>query len=149
MNANPYPRFLCRLIAIKDWIAIMLVTKSMRMMKLAAHPEHWTPAGEDPEEHYRKIFDFEKHHFSPRTIWNVFWSTNNYAMPDPVPKVNTRIEYWWGEEERRARKNVLAYTRRVYPQTVPKEFPGLTHAELVLMFPERFYREVTQSLSEK
>ena len=53
------------------------------------------------------------------------------------------------EEARRARKNVLAYTRRVYPQTVPKEFPGLTHAELVLMFPERFYREVTRFLSEK
>ena len=70
-------------------------------------------------------------------------------MPDPVPKVNTRIEYWWGEEERRARKNDLAYTRRVYPQTVPKEFPGLAHAELVLMFPERFYREVTRFLSEK
>ena len=42
MNANPYPRFLCRLIAIKDWIAIMLVTKSMHMMKLAAPPERWT-----------------------------------------------------------------------------------------------------------
>ena len=145
----PYPRFICRLIAVKDWIMIMLGTKSMRMMKLAAPPDRWTPKGEDPKEHYRRIFTFEKYHFTPRTIWNVFWSTNNYAMPDPVPKVNTRIEYWWGEEERRARKNDLAYTRRAYPQTVPREFPNLAHAELVLMFPERFYREVTRFLTEE
>ena len=70
-------------------------------------------------------------------------------MPDPVPKVNTRIEYWWGEEERRARKNDLAYARRAYPQTVPREFPNLAHAELVLMFSERFYREVTRFLTEE
>ena len=140
----PYPRFLCRLIALKDWATIMLGTKSMFFMKLAAPPERWTPKEEDPEEHYRKIFDFEKHRFSSKTIYNVFWSTNNYSMPDPVPRVDTRIEYWYGEEEKRARKNDLAYVRRVYPQTVPKEFAGLAHAELVLMFPERFADEVTR-----
>ena len=48
----------------------------------------------------------------------------------------------------KARKNDLAYARRAYPQIVPKEFPGLAHAELILMFPERFYREVTRFLSE-
>ena len=34
----PYPRFLCRLIALKDWCMIMLGTKSMTMMKVAAPP---------------------------------------------------------------------------------------------------------------
>lgn len=46
-------------------------------MKLAAPPERWTPKGEDPEEHYRRISDFEKKHLSAKTIYNVFWSTNN------------------------------------------------------------------------
>ena len=32
------------------------------------------------------------------------------------------------------------------PQTVLKEFKCLAHAELVLMFPERFAREVKQFL---
>ena len=137
----PYPKWLCRLIAVKDWIMMMLGTKTMTFMKLAAPPERWTPEGEDPEEHYRKIFDFEKNHFSSRTIYNVFWSTNNYSMPDPVPHVNARIEYWYGEEEKKARKNDLAYTKKVYPQTVSRQFKGLAHAELVLMFPERFYEE--------
>ena len=144
----PYPRLVCRLISLWDWITIMLGTKSMTFMKLAMPPERWTPAGEDPEEHYRKIFEFEKHHFSPRTIYNVFWSTNNYSMPDPVPAVETEIEYWYGEEEKRARKNDLAYAQKVYPQTVAREFKGLAHAELVLMFPERFYREVTRFLDD-
>ncbi|MBQ9265018.1 MAG: alpha/beta hydrolase [Clostridia bacterium] len=144
----PYPKLICRLIAIKDWLTMMLGTKSMVFMKLAAPPERWTPKGEDPEEHYRKIFDFEKHHFSSRTIYNVFWSTNNYAMPDPVPSVSTKIEYWYGEEEKKARKNDLAYTQRVYPQTVAREFKGLAHAELVLMFPDRFYSEASQFLEK-
>ena len=138
----PYPRWICRLIALKDWATVMLASKSLWIMKLAMPPERWTPRGQDPREHYRRIFDFEKHHFSSRTIWRVFWGTNNYSMPDPVPPVDTRIEYWYGEEEKRARKADPAYVRRVYPQAVPKEFEGLAHAELVLMFPERFYREV-------
>lgn len=70
-------------------------------------------------------------------------------MPNPVKSVDTRIEYWYGEEEKRARKNDLAYTRKVYPQTVAKQFAGLAHAELVLMFPERFYREVMRFLREE
>ena len=145
----PYPKPICRLIALKDWVEMMLATKSMRIMKLAAPPERWTLKGEDPEEHYQRIFDFEKHRFTPRTIYNVFWSTNNYAMPDPVPRVETRIEYWYGQEEKRARKADLAYTCRAYPQTVPREFQGLAHAELVLMYPERFYQEVTRFLGEE
>ena len=49
----PYPRLVCRLISVWDWVTMMLGTKSMTFMKLAAPPERWTPAGEDPEEHYR------------------------------------------------------------------------------------------------
>ena len=145
----PYPAPIRRLIALKDWVTILLGTKSMFFMKLAAPPERWTPRGEDPEEHYRKIFDFEKNRFSPRTIYNVFWSANNYAMPEPIPPVDTKIEYWYGEEEKKARKNNLAYTLAAYPQTVPREFKGLAHAELVLMFPECFARECARFLDNE
>ena len=145
----PYPKWVCRMIALKDWASVMLATRSMRIMKLAMPPERWTPEGQDPEEHYRRIFDFEKHRFSSRTIWRVFWGTNNYRMPDPVPPVDTMIEYWYGEEEKQARKNNLAWVRRVYPQTVPRGFKGLAHAELVLMFPERFRQEVLRFLDKE
>ena len=145
----PYPKPVCRLIALKDWAMIMLGTKSYSFMKLAMPPERWTPKGEDPETHYRKIFEFEKNHFSSKTIYNVFWSANNYSMPKPVPYVDTAIEYWYGEEEKKARKNNLAYTIKAFPQTVPREFKGLAHAELVLMFPERFRDEVIRFLDKK
>ena len=69
-------------------------------------------------------------------------------MPNPAPGVDTRIEYWYGEEEKRARKKDLAYTQKAYPQTVAREFKGLAHAELVLMFPERFYAEAKRFLRE-
>ena len=143
----PYPNWVCRLIALKDWATVMLGTKCYALLKLAYPPKRWTPKGQDPEEHYRRIFEFEKHHFSSRTIYNTFWSTNNYSMPDPVPKVAAKIEYWYGEEERKARKNDLAYARRAFPQIVPREFKGLAHAELVLMFPERFHDEVMRFMN--
>ena len=41
----PYPKLICRLISVKDWIMIMLGTRSLRMMKLACPPERWTPKG--------------------------------------------------------------------------------------------------------
>ena len=46
-------------------------------------------------------------------------------------------------------KNDLTYARRIYPQTVPKEFEGLAHAELVLMFPERFFAEVRRFMEQE
>lgn len=145
----PYPKWICRLISYWDWLTVSLAAKNYSIMKAAMPPERWTPKGEDPEEHYRKIFEFEKHHFSSKTIYNVFWSANNYSMPDPVPPVTTKIEYWYGEEEKKARRENADYTCSAYPQTVVKEFKGLAHAELVLMFPERFYEEVTRFMEEK
>ena len=73
------------------------------------------------------LFLFYKRHYSPRTIYNVFWSTDNYSMPDPVPRVDTKIEYWYGEEEKRAREKEhdIEFVSRTYPQTVFIEFKGL------------------------
>jgi hypothetical protein len=145
----PYSKWLCRIIAVKDYLLIRTAFKSLKLMKAVMPPERWTPKGEDPEEHYRKLFEFGKNHYSGKTIYNVFWSANNYPMPDPVPETNTEIEYWYGEEEKTARKNDLAYAKRVFPQIVTKEFKGLRHAELVMMFPERFGREVLRFWNER
>ena len=54
----------------------------------------------------------------------------------------------YGEEEKKARKNNLAYVTKTYPQAVQREFKGLAHVELVLMFPERFFQEVTRFQKE-
>ncbi len=121
-----------------------------RRQNVACPPERWTPGGEDPETHYRALLEFYKQHYSPRTIYTVFWSTDNYSMPNPVPRVDTKIEYWYGEEEKRAREKEhdIEFVSRTYPQTVFREFKGLAHAELVMMFPERFAREVKRFLEK-
>ncbi len=146
----PYPKPVCRLISFKDWAMVMLGTRFLPLMKLAYPPKRWTPAGEDPGEHYRRLHDFYKKHYSSRTIYNVFWSTDNYSMPDPVPPVGTKIEYWFGEKERKAREKEhdIEFVCRAFPQTVLHEFKGLEHAELIMMFPERFYREVRRFLED-
>ena len=38
------------------------------------------------------------------------------------------------------------FASRTYPQTILREFKGLAHAELVMMFPERFAEEVKRFL---
>ena len=43
---------------------------------------------------------------------------------------------------------LLALVSKAFPQTVFKEFKGLAHAELVMMFPERFAAEVKRFLEE-
>ena len=137
-----YPKWFCRLIAIKDYLSIRIAFKSIKLMKMLMPPQRWTPEGEDSHEHYQKLFEFGKNHYSKRTIYNVFWSANNYPMPCPVPKIDTDIEYWYGEEEKAARKKDLVYAKKAFPQMKLKEFKGLAHAELVMMFPERFHSEV-------
>ena len=145
----PYPKWLCRIIALKDFLMLKTAFRSLKIMKLAMPPERWTPKGEDPEEHYRKIFDFGKNHYSDKTIYNVFWSANNYPMPETVPASDTEMEYWYGQEEKAARKSDLAYAKKAFPQIIIKEFKGLEHAELVMMFPERFHQEIMRFWNER
>lgn len=49
---------------------------------------------------------------------------------------------------KRAEKN-CAYVKRVYPQTVSREFRGLMHAELVLMYPKLFREEILRVWNQK
>ena len=53
-------------------------------------------------------------------------------MPCPVPKIDTGIEYWYGEEKA-ARKKTLSMRKR-HSQMKLKEFKGLAHDWM--MFPE-------------
>lgn len=137
-----YPKFICRLIALKDFLLVKIAFKSLKFMKLVMPPQRWTPKGEDPEQHYQKIFNFGKNHYSNKTIYNVFWSTNNYSIPNKVLKIDTAIEYWFGEKEAKKRKKDIEYVKKIFPQVIFKEFKGLEHAELVMMFPDYFYEEV-------
>ena len=65
-----------------------------------------------------------------------------------MPAIDTEIEYWYGEEEKKARAEHLAWAQKHFPQLKPVEFPGLAHAELVMVQPERFHKEAMRFLKE-
>jgi len=142
-----YPWLLRKMILCIDVLGITLATKCLPIMKLAAPPAKWTPKGEDPKQHYARIYAFEKQHYSLKTIRNVFWSTNNYSLPSPLPSVTVPITYWYGEGEASARRNNRKKIRELFPQATFKQFDGKEHAELLLMYPEEFAKEVTAYLS--
>ena len=145
----PYPLIIRKFIALKDLVSVRLLTKSIGIAKKVMSPERWTPAGEDPEDWYRRIFDFlGSKQFTAKTIYHAFWSANNWSCPDPVPAIDTEIEYWYGEEEKKARAEHLAWAQKHFPQLKPVEFPGLAHAELVMVQPERFHEAAMRFLKD-
>ena len=52
------------------------------------------------------------------------------------------------EKQAREKEHDIEFVSKAFPQTVFKEFKGLAHAELVMMFPERFAAEVKRFLEE-
>lgn len=80
---------------------------------------------------------------SARTIWRGFYSCNNYAMPSPVPRPACPVQYWYGEQEKKARKNDIAYIRTVFPETAFIENKGQDHAEFFTLHPAEFCDRLT------
>ena len=145
----PYPEWLCRLISYRDACLIPLATINMDVLKKVSPPQQWTPEGKDPVEHYEKIYDFLKHHYSRKTNYNVFWSANNYQMPDPVPTVHTEMEYWYGSGERKDREKDLIYVKKNFPQCRIVEQKGYGHAQLVIVHPHEFVRKAVNFFDGK
>ena len=142
-----YPKWICRLIHAGDFIAMRSITRSRKLLELVAPPEKFTAEGSDPKEEYDGLMEFYKT-YSSKTISNVFWSTNNYALPHPTPKLDTKIEYWYGEHEKRARKTDIAYIRTYFDGVTFRQIGGMGHGELVMIHLSRFDREIKKALEE-
>ena len=56
--------------------------------------------------------------FSDRTIRNIFWSANNYALPKLPAKVGTKITYWYGDDEKKDRRRDIRFIKRYSPRRV-------------------------------
>lgn len=145
----PYPEWICRLISYRDFCLIPAGTFNIDIMKKFIPPEEWTPDGEDPDTYYKRIYDFIKYHFSMKTNYNVFWSCNNYEMPDTIPPLSTKITYWYGNKEKRERKTDLAYMHKAFPQAEIIELQGYDHAQLVLVHPDKFVQKALSYLGIK
>ena len=78
--------------------------------------------------------------YSARTIRNVFWSGNNYALPVTPAGSSKKLTYWYGDDEKKERRSNIRFIKRHFPQIRIHGIPKMAHAELVIVHPEEFCR---------
>ena len=133
----PYP--LRRLRLAVDVLSFRIVAGSRRVLEAAFPPERFTLPGHDPVEEYDAMECYLKT-YSTRTIRNVFWSGNNYALPETPAERGTEVVYWYGEDEEKDRRGNIRFLRRYFPRMQLRAFSKMAHAELVIVHPEEFCR---------
>ena len=132
-----YPKWICKLICVRDFLMIKLARSSVKLMALAFPPERYARDINNIRQEYERIRQYLKG-YSDRTIWNIFWSANNYAVPKAAPKLDTRIQFWVGTDEWGSRTRDLKWTKRYLPQIEVVKIPNMMHGEFVMMHPEAF-----------
>lgn len=142
-----YPKWICRLIHIKDYLMMRSITRSRKLLELAAPPEKYTAEGSDPREEYDALMEFYKT-YSDRTISNVFWSANNYELPQPAPRLDTAIIYWYGEREKNARKKDMTYIQSYFDGVLLRQIDGMEHGELVMVHLKQFNLDLKAELED-
>ena len=145
---TPYslPLPLRRLICLRDLWGFRLVTRSRRMLEAVYPPEHWTLPGRDPAEEYDALTAYLKT-YSKHTVRHIFWSANNYTLPPKPAQTGCRIAYWYGEEEKKARRGNIRFIQAYFPQVQLCGIPKMDHAELVMLHPEEFARRADAFLT--
>ena len=133
----PYP--VRKLILARDILFFKIVANSRKILEAAFPPERFTLPGHDPVKEYDAMERYLKT-YSDRTIRNIFWSGNNYALPETPAARGTEIAYWYGEDEKRDRRSNINFIKRYFLQIRLCEFPKMAHAELVIIHPEEFCR---------
>lgn len=125
------------LVGIRDF-AVMEIGKHMSVKALRSmfDPEKYT---EDDLAYIKEAM----RGMSAKTIWRSFYSCNNYSMPAPVPPVDCRVAYWYGSDEKKARKWDVAYIRTAFPHALIVENAGMDHAEFFTLHPKEFCEKLT------
>ena len=137
---TPYqlPWIATRLIALRDYL-MMLIGRAggvKLLEKVFSADEYSTEDLQYVEEVLR--------HASRKTLWRTFDSCNNYQVPEPVPKLGTKLHYWYADGEEKARDWDIKYMKQYFPQTEFKVLPKLGHAGLALLRPELFAQMIEE-----
>ena len=140
----PYP--VRKLILARDILSFKLIANSRKILEAAFPPERFTLPGHDPVKEYDAMEVYLKT-YSDRTIHNVFWSGNNYALPQPPAASDTKITYWYGDEEKKDRRCNIRFIKRYFPQIRIHGIPKMAHAELIIVHPEEFCRYAEKFLT--
>ena len=138
---TPYqlPYLVRKLHLALDVLSFKLVANNRKVLEAAFPPERFTLPGHDAVKEYDEIARYLKT-YSARTIRNVFWSGNNYALPATPAKSATKLTYWYGDDEKKERRSNIRFIKRYFPQIRIHGIPKMAHAELVIVHPEEFCR---------
>ena len=135
-----YPQWVCRLIGVRDFLMLKIGISSVRLMEMIFPPERFTFPDQDAREVYRALQAYLKG-YSNRTVWNIFWSANNYQVPKAAPQMNTKIQFWVGTDEWGSRFRDLKWAQQYLPQMEVVQIPHMMHGEFVTMHPAEFARK--------
>lgn len=137
---TPYqlPWLVTRFIALRDYLMMMLGrTGGVRLLEKAFATDEYS------KEDLQYVADVLKCS-SRKTLWRTFDSCNNYKIPQPIPKVDTQMHYWYADGEEKERRLDIAYMNQHFPQTEFKVLPKLGHAGLVLLKPDLFVTMINE-----
>ena len=82
--------------------------------------------------------------YNRKTIWNIFWSANNYSVPRPAPKLDTKIRFWVGTDEWGSRYRDLKWYQRYLPGLEVEKIPNMAHGEFVMVHPKEFAKKALE-----
>jgi ubiquinone/menaquinone biosynthesis C-methylase UbiE/pimeloyl-ACP methyl ester carboxylesterase len=143
-----YPKWICKLLCVRDYLMFKAGRASIELMKAAFPPERFARNPKRVNEEYEEIKKYLKT-YSNKTIWNIFWSANNYDVPHPAPRLDTEIQFWLGTEEWGSRFRDLKWYKKYLPQLELVKIPGMMHGEFVMMHPKEFASKAMEFYDRK
>ncbi len=132
-----FPNWICRLICVRDYLMFKIGRASIAAMESAFPQERFARDKAHAKNEYREIQKYLQT-FSNKTIWNIFWSANNYAVPEIAPEIPSKIQFWVGDEEWAGRYRDLKWMKEYLPQIEVVTIPRMMHGEYVMMHPKEF-----------
>ncbi len=138
-----YPKWICRLIGVRDYLMLKLARSSVKLMEAAFPADRFARDPQNAAQEYEQIRQYLKG-YSDKTIWNIFWSANNYEVPKTAPHLATRVQFWVGTDEWGSRFRDLKWAMRYLPQIEIVQIPHMMHGEFVLMHPEEFTKKALE-----
>ncbi|OUM60161.1 hypothetical protein PIROE2DRAFT_14152 [Piromyces sp. E2] len=137
---TPYqlPKIFTYFIGVRDWCMTEIGKHaSVKVFSSVFDPKKYS---EEDILYIKKVLKG----MSSKTIWKAFYSTNNYSMPKEIPEPTCKIQYWYGDEEKKERNWDIDFVKKVYPKTVFVENKGQHHAEFFSLHPEEFCKQLKE-----
>lgn len=142
-----YPKWICKLIGVRDYSMLKIARSSVKLMEAAFPTDRFARNPQNARQEYERIRQYLKG-YSNKTIWNIFWSANNYKVPKPAPRIKTKIQFWVGTDEWGSRFRDLKWTQAYLPHMEVVKIPGMMHGEYVMMHPQDFSKQALTFLTE-